>query len=540
MLLRWTTKGAVVSCEAIRQEDGQQTLPALLQAIRAGYAKGETAYWLSPIVATLRGRPHGRIAAGDAVIFCCRRGEREIQLTEAFTDPRFDAFSRDLLVPLTFVQLVRYHPRFSHLSTAFPTQIVDQPLGEVVAASGRRQWRAAETEKLSHVTYFFNGRRADPFPGEARFSVPSYPSDPARALPALVSGLQRALADDARDLVVLNLATGDLLGHSDSLDVKIECADAIDRSLTSILDLARQHGYWTAITADHGLLEDHGPAGGPVNTSHTTHPVPFVLLPPHGKNQMLRRTGTLADVAPTLLSLLGLKIPSAMSGTPLTNATDRAERVMLIILDGWGLGDSAHVNPIDRASVPCWRRLLEEPIASLQASGDAVGLLPGTKGNSESGHLTIGAGRPVQQDDTRIAAAIADGSFRQIDAFQDAFSAAAARQRPLHLIGILSRTSSHGSIDYVLELAAAAHERGLEDVYVHLITDGRSSRSERLPADLEEADAALRTIGVGSIVSLFGRGLALDRGRRYREKTQPVYEALTRGTGTRAEIELAA
>ena len=510
----------------------------LLAQVEELYAQGYSAYWLPPIVGHRGGKPIGRIRAGDSVIFCCRRGEREIQLTDAFTDPSFSAFSRELLSPLTFVPLVLYHPKFEHLPVAFPTSPVRETLGEVVSQAGLRQLRLAEEEKLAHVTYFLNGKRHEPFAREQVCSVRSFLDDPLRALPSLGALLRAEAGKKLHELIAVNIASGDLMGHSDELHLKEQCAEAVDRILGEMLATAAEHDFVSVVTADHGLLEEHGMLGEAPNTSHTTHPVPFICIPPDRKPCLLVHTGTLADVAPTVLSILGLQIPESMSGRSLVKDNSlRAERVLLAILDGWGLPEPGHINPIETASTPTWDRISKLPVASLSASGRAVGLLAGRKGNSESGHMTIGAGRAVQQDDVIIDEAIRNGTFAEAEAFETAFSDAAQRGGAVHLLALLSQTSSHGSIDYAMELARFARKANFGPVYVHIITDGRSTKSERLPVELPEVSQELDDIGTGEIVTLVGRGLALDRGRNYQEKTRPTYEALVGGRGVAANLD---
>jgi len=514
-----------------------ETISALLSSVRDLYSQGNTAYWLPPVVAVEQGNPIGRIQSGDSVIFCCRRGEREIQLTEAFTEPDFNGFFREQLTPLTFIPLIQYHPKFSHLPTAFVSDPTQQTLGEVISRANLAQLRMAEEEKFAHITYFLNGKHAAAFPNEFRASVASDLENPLLSLRSLVDLIPVKLREYDPSFTAINLATGDLLGHSDNLDIKKGCANAVDEALGSILQISQAHDMWTVITADHGLLEDHGLIGGPINTSHTTHLVPFIVVSPDGLTPQVRESGTLADVAPTILSLLGINAPLQMTGRSLLKARpSQAGQVLLLVLDGWGFGEDSRVNPINLASTPNWDRLQQLAMAKLRASGSAVGLIPGTKGNSESGHMTIGAGRPVRQDDARIKAAMVDGSFDQAPAFRTAMDNVLACGGALHLVGLLSRTSSHGSVDYVLELARLALQRGLDSVYLHLITDGRSSHSERLPLELERVGRALSEIGIGSVVTLVGRGYALDRGGDYEKNTRPAYEALVEGIGCPADV----
>jgi len=520
-----------------RKLDAERIL-ALVEGVWRLYAKGHEAYWLPPVVLHRNGRPVGRVRAGDSVIFCCRRGEREIQLTEAFTDPEFDLFPRERIDPLTFVPLVLYHPKFAGLPIAFPSSPVVDTLGEVVSRAGLSQLRIAEEEKFSHVTYFLDGKKGGDLPGVKTRSVPSSLDDPLASLPELTSAFSDELRRSTYDLIVMNIATGDLLGHSDRLDVKEKCAGSVDRALSDVLDAASRHGYTSFITADHGLLEEHGLPGGEVNTSHTLHPVPFIVVTPSGEAVPLVPSGSLADVAPTVLSALGLPTPEAMAGRNLVlDRSFRVGRALLVVLDGWGLPEEGHIDPIARGKTPTWDWLVGLPMARLEASGAAVGLLPGTKGNSESGHLAIGAGRAVPQDELQIQAAIDNGTYARTEAFQKAFADASRSGGAVHLLALLSRSSSHGSIEYALELVRHASAVGSSPVFLHVITDGRSSRSDHVPDELLRLGDLLGGIGAGEVVTLIGRGFALDRGRDYEGKTRVAYRALVDGTGVRADAD---
>jgi 2,3-bisphosphoglycerate-independent phosphoglycerate mutase len=195
---------------------------------------------------------------------------------------------------------------------------------------------------------------------------------------------------------------------------------------------------------------------------------------------------------------------------------DERRRALLVILDGWGLGRADAGNPIHLAHTPVWDGLLEKyPPARLAASGEAVGLQAGKAGNSEAGHMNIGAGRVVLQDDVRLDRAMSDGSFSSNEVFQRTLAGVADRQVRLHLIGLLTEKSSHGSIDYPLALLQMAKARGLEQVYLHLIFDGRSTEPGSAPALLERLEGQLAEIGVGQVVTGVGRGIALDRAGNY-------------------------
>jgi 2,3-bisphosphoglycerate-independent phosphoglycerate mutase len=511
----------------------------LADAVRELYRQGQSDYSLEPLVlADALGKPIGRIQAGDAVVFCCRRGEREIQLTEAFVDPALDRFPRRDLRDLTFVILTLYHEKFKDLPVAFaPTQIEDT-LGEVVGHAGLRQLRVAESEKFAHVTFFFNGGSSQPFPGEDDVRVPSpqgIPFDqvPELSLPEVTAQVLRGIAE-GYDLIVANFANGDVLGHTQNREAKIRCAELVDARLGEVVAAALGAGYAILVTADHGNLEEMTHPDGTPHVSHTANLVPFVLIDRRGQPRATVRDGKLADIAQTVISALELAPPDAMSGETLAPDHEWGDRrrVLLLILDGWGLGKDDSTNPIFLARTPVWDDLTRRyPCARLQAAGEAVGLKPGKPGNSEAGHMNMGAGWVVLQDDVRLDVAMRDGSLYQNEILCRAIDGVKQRSTGLHLIGLLSEKSSHGSIDYPLALLRMAKARNLAQVYLHLVFDGRSTEPGSAPAMLEKLEAQMRQIGVGQIVSGVGRGIALDRDGDY-DKTRRAYDALVFGIGT--------
>jgi 2,3-bisphosphoglycerate-independent phosphoglycerate mutase len=508
----------------------------LAGAVRALYAEGQTDYWLEPLVLVDGGgRPLGLIQDGDAVVFCCRRGEREIQLTEAFVDPHLDRFPRKDLGDLLFVSLTLYHEKFRGMPVAFGPSSVEDTLGAVASRAGLRQVRIAESEKVAHVTYFLNGGRDAPFPGEEGVRIPSprgIPFDrvPELSLACVAAEVVRAM-EEGHDLVVANFANGDVLGHTQDREAKIACAALVDAHLGEVVGAARAHGYVTLVTADHGNLEEMVRPDGKPHVAHTANPVPFILVDARRAVPAALRDGALADVAPTVLDALGLAPPAAMTGRTLAPGYDwdGRRRVLLLVLDGWGLGKDDESNPIWLARTPAWDELLRrQPWARLAAAGEAVGLRAGKPGNSEAGHMNLGAGRVVLQDDVRLDLALRDGSFQHNEVLCRAVEAARQRNANLHLIGLLTEKSSHGSIDYPLALLRMAAARGLDRVYLHLIFDGRSTEPGSAPAMLERLERQMAGIGVGRVVSGMGRGIALDRDGDY-GRTQRAYDALVSG-----------
>lgn len=516
---------------------------ALAHAVRELYREGQTDYALEPIVLVDENdQPVGRVNDGDAVIFCCRRGEREIQLTEAFTESDFSYFPRPDFRNLTFVILTLYHDKFKDLPVAFaPTQLKDT-LGEIVSRANLRQLRVAESEKFAHVTFFLNGGTSQPCTGEDDIRVASPKGIPFDQIPEL--GLpqvtEQVLCGITRryDLIATNFANGDVIGHTSNRDAKIQCAEIVDTHLGHVVNSALSADYVTLVTADHGNLELMTNPDCTPHVAHTTNPVPFLLIDPRARARIELRDGMLADLAPTILCALDIAQPEAMSGTTLAPNYDWGgrRRVLLVILDGWGIGKDDDTNPIFLARTPVWDDLhAHYPHSQLQAAGVTVGLQVGKAGNSEAGHMSIGAGRVVLQDDVRLDLAIQDGSFFTNGIFCRVMNTVKQRRTNLHLIALLTEKSSHGSIDYPLALLKMARAHDLQEVFVHIIFDGRSTAPGSAPALLEKLDQQMDAIGVGQIVSGIGRAFALDRDGNY-AKTRRAYEAMVFGTGIKSRV----
>ncbi len=341
------------------------------------------------------------------------------------------------------------------------------------------------------------------------------------------------------DLIVVNFANGDVIGHTSNREAKIKCAEAVDENLGKVVQAARAAGYVVLVTADHGNLEELTTAEGSPHVSHTTNQVPFILIDPLQGPPFSVQNGSLADIAPTVLAALQLEQPLSMIGNNLAPGHDWGDRrrVLLVILDGWGLGRQDVTNPIFIAHTPVWDDLLAQaPNSQLIAAGEAVGLKSGKAGNSEAGHMNIGAGRVVLQDDVRLDQAMQDGSFYSNEILCGVSEGVRQRKTNLHLIGLLTEKSSHGSIEYPLALLRIAKKAGLKDVYLHLIFDGRSTEPGSAPLLLETLEEQLDAIGLGQIVSGMGRAIALDRDGNY-ARTRRAYDALVFGEGRKCVIE---
>lgn len=516
----------------------------LAAAVRELYAAGQTDYSFEPVIlADTHGTPIGRIKDGDSVIFCLRRGEREVQLTEAFVESGVGGFPRVNFDHLPFIILTLYHEKFKDLPVAFAPAHIEHTLAETVSQAGFRQMHISESEKFAHVTFFLNGGNNLPFNGERDIRVPSprgvSPDQvPELSLPLVVDGLIKGMAD-GYELIAANFANGDVIGHTTSNEAKIKCAEIIDTYLGLVGDAALSNGYAVLVTADHGNLEEMITPAGTPHVSHTTNPVPFLLISPQSEPSVELLSGSLADIAPTILSMLGIHQPAEMTGKSLIKNGNiyKSEKVLLVILDGWGIGKDDATNPIYLAHTPNWDRLRgSSPHSQLQAAGEAVGLKLGKAGNSEAGHMNIGAGRVILQDDVRLDAAMLDGSFRTNEVFLQTMADVKQRRSSLHLICLLSEKSSHGSVDYPLELLRMAKAQGLSEIFIHVIFDGRSTEPGSAPSLLEKFELKISEIGVGNIVTGMGRGIALDRDGDY-QKTRLAYEAMVFGTGKTYQAE---
>lgn len=506
---------------------------ALAKAVENEYTKGLQDYHLKPLnLLDKDGKPVGTVKADDGVIFCCRRGEREVELTDAFTDPDFKGFDRKKLSPLDFVILTMYNEKYTYLPIAFAPDKVQQTLAQVLSENGKTQFHLAESEKYAHVTFFFNGGNQKPFAGEEDCRIPSpkgIPFDqvPELSLPKVAERLCQAI-DTGYDFIVTNYANGDVIGHTSNDDAKRKATPAVDKYVKQAIEHATKAGYRVLLTADHGNIEILRKSDGSPHVAHTSNLVACIGV---GEGMKLtRKDGKLCDVSPTILKAMGIRQPEEMTGTSFFDF-DGTSKVLLLILDGWGLGEHNGNNPIYSEETPYWDSLLAtKPYAQLEASGPAVGLEEGKPGNSEAGHINLGSGRIVLQDDVRLDKAMKDGSFAENKVFIDTIDNCKAKGTALHLFSLLTKKSSHGSIDYPLAILDIAKKRGLKDVYIHIIFDGRSTDPGSAPGLLRELGQTLEAKGIGMIVSGVGRGVALDRDLNW-AKVQSAYDSLVSGNG---------
>jgi 2,3-bisphosphoglycerate-independent phosphoglycerate mutase len=260
---------------------------------------------------------------GDGVLCFNFRADRVREILGAMLEPDFKGFARKRVVKFaTAVGMTQYSDQLDKLmATIFPPQTLANILGEVVAHAGRTQLRMAETEKYPHVTYFLNGGREEPYSGEERIMVPSpkvatYDLQPEMSAPELTDKAVAAINSGKYDLIVLNFANPDMVGHTGSLPAAIKAVETVDAGLGRIVDAIDKAGGALLVTADHGNCEMmRDPATGGPHTAHTTNPVPLLLF--GGRNRGLVAEGRLADLAPTLLELMELPKPKEMTGTSL-------------------------------------------------------------------------------------------------------------------------------------------------------------------------------------------------------------------------------
>ncbi len=505
----------------------------IAERIEEMYEKGIGDGDMDPIVLWRGGEAVGRIEDGDAVVFACRRGEREVQLTEAFVLEDFSKFNVKNFSDLLFVTLINYDDRFrGKVLIVFDFPPIPGTLGEVVSKSGARQLHAAESEKYAHVTFFFNGRRKEPFEGEDDLLVKSPDVDDISTVPELsvhelVDEVVKRLRENRYEFILVNLANGDVIGHIPDMNAKIECVKHVDRALEKITTAALDNGYAVVITADHGLIELGMLSLDPPvpNLGHTTNPVPLFVLLPDG-DVSLKERGRLANVAPTVLELMGMEKSREMDhDSLLMERTMKRYPVVLIIVDGWGIGPNDERNPIFLAKPKFWLNLFERhPYSSLAASGEDVGLLAGRPGNSEAGHTNIGAGRVVLQDEVVIERSLEEGSFPRREALLRAYG-----RKRLHVISMLSKKSSHGTFIYALKIVEEARKRGVKDVFVHFILNRHGVEGESAATLLRRVGEEIEKLG-GMVVTAVGRKWALDRDKRY-ERTEKAYRALVFGDG---------
>lgn len=287
--------------------------PDPVAAVAKSYENGVTDEFVVPVVCG----PEGRISADDSVIFFNFRPDRARELTRAFVDPDFTGFERAKgFFPLTYVCMTQYDATMPNVDVAFHPQSLKNTLGEYLSNLGMTQLRIAETEKYAHVTFFFNGGVETVYPGEDRVlihspKVATYDLQPEMSAYAVTDALVEKIDSGMYDVIILNYANCDMVGHTGIFDAAKAAVEAVDICVGRVIDaIERMHGT-AIITADHGNAEKMYEEDGSPFTAHTTNPVPFCVV---GYPCKLRENGKLADIAPTMLKILGLPQPAEMTG----------------------------------------------------------------------------------------------------------------------------------------------------------------------------------------------------------------------------------
>ncbi len=509
----------------------------MAEAVLAAYARGEEDEAMLPIVrAEADGSPVGRVKPGDAMIFYNIRGERESELSMALTDANFPHFDRHGGFGVEMSTMIQYSPDLPVKIGFPPPEELQDSLCEVASKAGKRIAKIVETEKAIHVNFFLNGKRGEVFPGEERVPVESardveqFDAMPEMNVKDVADATIEKLQDPSYDLIITNFANIDVVGHIENKDAVHKAISAVDEQLGRVLAAAREAGVITLVTADHGTTEKWYYPEGAVDTGHTDSHVPFAIVGAEGVTT--REGGGLADVAPTVLTAMGIAAPDAMTGTPLVDGlSGETNRVFLMIVDGWGVQPDSPQNLISQTDTPNMDALLaENPSTTLMASGEAVGMPEGTVGNSEAGHLHIGAGRIVPSDRMRIQRAIEDGSFYTNEAFVSAAEHAKQNGTALHLLGIISFYSSHGSVEYLVNLLEMCRRLDVPEVYVHGLLGRRGERPEAGARYIGDMETECEKQGVGTVVSVIGRHWALDREEHW-DRVQKCYDMLLYGQG---------
>ncbi len=288
--------------------------PDPVDAMQKSYDDGKTDEFVIPVVCD----KEGVIKANDSVVFCNFRPDRAREITRTFVDDDFTGFERkNGRFPLYYVCMTQYDATMPNVHVAFKPQSLDNTFGEYIAEKGLTQLRIAETEKYAHVTFFFNGGVEAPYKNEDRALIPSpkvatYDLKPEMSAYEVTDEVLRRIDSDKYDVIILNFANCDMVGHTGVMEAAVKAVEAVDTCLGKVVDAVTGKGGVAFITADHGNADRMIDTDGSPFTAHTTNPVPFVVA---GMPCTLREGGRLADIAPTMLKVLEIPQPKEMSGT---------------------------------------------------------------------------------------------------------------------------------------------------------------------------------------------------------------------------------
>jgi 2,3-bisphosphoglycerate-independent phosphoglycerate mutase len=322
---------------AMTKGESEEKFEDPIAAIESSYKKKIYDEEFTPVVITKKGKPVGLIEDKDAVIFFNFRADRARQITEAFILPGFDKFLRiSDFSKLFFAGMTQYDKDLPLDAFAFAPIEIKRPLAKILSEAGLKQLHIAETEKYAHVTYFFNAGIEEPFPGEERIVIPSprvssFDQKPEMSAYKVTDEILKAISENRYDFIVANFANPDIVAHTGNLRATIEAIEVVDKCLGKIVNLVLSKNGIIFITADHGNAEElQNIKTGEIDKEHSTNPVPFIIIGHawEGKNlglpdsvggdlSLVTPSGILADIAPTILKVMGLKKPSEMTGTAL-------------------------------------------------------------------------------------------------------------------------------------------------------------------------------------------------------------------------------
>ena len=273
-----------------------------------------------PTVIMKNGAPVAKVQKDDSIIFFNFRPDRAREITRTFIDPDFTGFAREYF-PVYYVCMTQYDKTFQNVHVAYKPQVLSNTLGEYLAKNGKKQFRIAETEKYAHVTFFFNGGVEQPNEGEDRFLIPSpkvatYDLQPEMSAYEVADKACEMIRSGKYDVMILNFANPDMVGHTGVMEAAVKACEAVDECVGKVIAAILEVGGEAIVTADHGNSEMmvDPQTGGPF-TAHTTNVVPCILVSEEKKNVKLKKEGILADLAPTILELMGMQKPAEMEGT---------------------------------------------------------------------------------------------------------------------------------------------------------------------------------------------------------------------------------
>ena len=552
------------------------------EAVRNAYKNGEEDEQLEPIVLSdEKGEAIGRFKDGDYVIFYDIRGEREIELTRSFVDKDFKEFPVKKMKP-NFVTMIEYDKKLD-VKVAFPpVDRIKNSLSEIISKNGLKQVKIVESEKAVHLTYFFNGKSKEIFSNEERIiiesdkNVKSLDEKPEMRIHNVTNSIIEKIKDKKTHYILANFANVDVQGHIENEEAIKKAIEIEDICTGKVVKEAIKEGVTTIITADHGTVEKWLYQDGTKDTGHTNSPVFFILIEPDKEiHEMikLREKGELSDVAPTILDLFNIEKTKEMTGKSLfienpyfksndindekfyeidenngdkknvKNISDSSilekqkRRVLLLILDGWGVNDNEYGNLIHASNTQNIDNLLMNyPNSRLSASGVAVGNPKGSVGNSEVGHLHLGAGRRILSDKVRIDNSIIDETFFENNSFQWAMRNAKLEKKALHLLGIVSFFSSHGSIEHLKALIKLAKKEDVDNVYIHALLGRRGEKPESGAIYINEIEKECLKLNTGKLVSVIGRHWALDREENW-DRVEKTYRTLVYGDGRKVILK---